>query len=106
MSTQLNGDLTVVQKEFSYGRLYCYGKIALLCVATTDNPAFPASGVQLPVTPISQVTFVGKANNGKSDVWYQGFKVDYEGLLTARSIDNNSSVSVTWCAAYTTFLIK
>ena len=79
------------------------GNVAMLRQKVQSG--IPAEGAQLPssLIPKDEITFIGKANNG-ADTWSQGFRIDTNGLLTARASNDNSAIAVTWTAWSVTYI--
>ena len=98
---------TLVYDTSSIVGLYCYKVGRIVTIFINRAGEIGVSGIQLPsavFSPKYDAFFVGKANRNGQDIWYQGFRIDQTGLLTARSVDNNSAISVTWSSAVVTYI--
>ena len=83
--------------------VYIHGRVVeftLTGTLTETGKYFPQS-----IKPLLTYVFNGKANYNGVDYWDWGFRLDNNGLLTARSRDNNSSVQVTWINIHGVFLM-
>lgn len=65
--------------------------------------AITVNGIQLPngIKPNRIVYFVGKAG----DNWYQPYRIDTNGVLTARSGNDVNAIAVDWAIGHTTFIL-
>jgi len=99
--------VTVASVPNSYGfGIYVIGRICYLNIGY--NSELPTSGLQMPegIRPMSDHVFTGKAYvSGSGDIWYQPFRITTDGVLTARSNDNNSNITVSWIRATTSFVL-
>ena len=113
IANALNGNLTmlsdhigtkVVSTSITGLTAYKAGNVATILFNLSTGVR--TSGIQLPdsLKPCTRVVFTGKANNGSADIWYQGFVIDENGLLTARSINNNNAIAVTWAYFSATYV--
>ena len=91
----------------AYLSITTVGKICFLRVSSKGDTPF--SSLQLPngIVADGGHYFIGKANHPQlGDIWYQPFWISEDGVLSARSQNNNSDISVTWIEAETSFLMK
>lgn len=76
-----------IRKIGNIVQIACYTSTKL----TTDGITIPEG-----YRPFGEMLFTGKAYKNGADTWTQPFRIDTNGVLTARSNDNNSAVEVTW----------
>jgi hypothetical protein len=84
----------------------CVKRGNIVTIRCSRSGGFDTDGVIIPsgYRPGYGLLFTGKANRNGSDVWNQGFGIDADGKLTARSVDNNSAIVVTWVSFSVTFV--
>lgn len=83
------------------------GKICFLKLSSSGDKQ--VSSLQLPdgIAADGGHYFTGKANHPQlGDIWYQPFWITEDGVLSARSQNNNSDIAVSWIDAETSFLMK
>ena len=66
----------------------------------------PANGIQLPysIKPIFQFTFSSKAFVDNVNRWYQGFLIQPNGMIYARSTEDNANIAVEYTSIHVVFL--
>jgi len=101
-STNVN-DVNVYATQDNKVVLRVNNKVVDLYLEANVSGAISADGIQLPngIKPARNVFFVGKSG----DNWYQPYKVDTNGLLTARSGNTVNAIAVDWALGHTTFVI-
>ena len=79
------------------------GHIVDLYLNANVSGAITVNGIQLPneIKPNKIVYFVGKAG----DNWYQPYRIDTNGVLTARSGNDVNAIAVDWAIGHTTFIL-
>lgn len=101
--------LETVEFDTSVNGVYIKKTGNIVCVRIVmGSTGITADGIQLPSKykpDYVYVPFIGKAYVNGQDKWDQGFRIDTNGLLTARSMNGNSSISCNYVQASVTYIL-
>lgn len=101
---------TLVYNGVINGVSVCIKTIGRLCfLKFTSKGDTQISSFQLPygIGAESSHLFIGKAYHPQlGDIWYQPFFISEDGVVSARSQNNNSDIAVSWIDASAVFILK